>query len=282
MTRRFERRVKITILVDDQAAAGLNAEHGFSLWIETARGRILFDTGAGGTLVSNAAALGADLGLAGAIVLSHGHYDHTGGLAQALGRAPQAHVYCHPAIARPRWSLRGGAPKQAQMTADSLAALRDLPAHQLHWTEKPAAPPGPAAGITGFIPRETDFEDTGGPFFLDAEGRRADPLEDDQALWLETEEGLVVCAGCCHAGIVNTLQYILRLNPGSKIRAVIGGFHLLHESGDRLRRTAEFLRTLRLDLVVPCHCTGKEAVRALAAGLDARVSAGAAGSDYVF
>lgn len=282
MIRRLERRVRITILVDDRAAAGLDAEHGFSLWIETARGRILFDTGASGALASNAAALGADLGLAGAIVLSHGHYDHTGGLARALGRAPHAHVYCHPAIARPRWSLRGGAPKRAQVPADSLAALRRLPPQQLHWTEKPAAPPGHAAGITGFIPRETDFEDTGGPFFLDAEGRCADALEDDQALWLETEEGLVVCAGCCHAGLVNTLQYILRLNPGSKIRAVIGGFHLLHASGERLRRTVEFLRTLRVDLVVPCHCTGAEAVRALAAGLEARVSAGAAGSNYAF
>jgi 7,8-dihydropterin-6-yl-methyl-4-(beta-D-ribofuranosyl)aminobenzene 5'-phosphate synthase len=132
-------------------------------------------------------------------------------------------------------------------------------------------------GVTGPIPREAAFEDTGGPFYLDPGGRRADAMEDDLALWIQTDRGLVVCVGCSHAGVVNTLNYILRLNPGSKIRAVVGGMHLLNASEDRLERTIAALRALGPELLVPCHCTGEGPVESMQAAFGDRALWGHSG-----
>jgi 7,8-dihydropterin-6-yl-methyl-4-(beta-D-ribofuranosyl)aminobenzene 5'-phosphate synthase len=132
-------------------------------------------------------------------------------------------------------------------------------------------------GVTGAIPRETSFEDTGGLFFLDPEGRYADPIEDDLALWVRTGRGLVVCVGCSHAGLVNTLRYVQRLNGGMKIHAVIGGFHLVNAGRERITRTVESLLSLEPDVVIPCHCTGGTASAELLAALGPRGSLGEAG-----
>jgi 7,8-dihydropterin-6-yl-methyl-4-(beta-D-ribofuranosyl)aminobenzene 5'-phosphate synthase len=136
--------------------------------------------------------------------------------------------------------------------------------------------------VTGPIPRETEFEDTGGAFFLDPEGTRPDPIEDDIALWIRTGEGIVLCVGCSHAGLVNTLHHVQRLADGQSIRAVIGGFHLLHAGRDRLERTLASLRPSKIDMLVPCHCTGARAVEALQGAFGKRVSPGAAGWSFRF
>lgn len=256
--------LKITILVDNQAGQGLAGEHGFALWIEAGTERILFDTGQGSALADNARKLGVGLERAGRIVLSHGHYDHTGGIPEATSRAPQAEVYCHPGVVLPRYSIRNGTPKPIQMPRESMTALDKLPAHRLHWVQQPVRL-AEDVGITGPIPRETGFEDTGGPFYLDAEGKRPDPITDDLAVWIRTAAGLVVCVGCSHAGLVNTLNHVLRLNPGSRIRAVVGGFHLLNASVERVDRTIAGLQSLKPDRVVPCHCTGEDAAKRIGA-----------------
>lgn len=256
--------LKITILVDNQAGQGLAGEHGFALWIEAGTERILFDTGQGSALADNARKLGVGLERAGRIVLSHGHYDHTGGIPEATSRAPQAEVYCHPGVVLPRYSIRNGTPKPIQMPRESMTALDKLSVHRLHWVQQPVRL-AEDVGITGPIPRETGFEDTGGPFYLDAEGKRPDPITDDLAVWIRTAAGLVVCVGCSHAGLLNTLNHVLRLNPGSRIRAVVGGFHLLNASVERVDRTIAGLQSLKPDRVVPCHCTGEDAAKRIGA-----------------
>lgn len=274
-------KIRITILVDNQAGNGLSAEHGFSLWIESAGRRILFDTGQGGVLKSNSRALGIDLGATDVLALSHGHYDHTGGVAQVLSLGRDIDVYCHPGVVLPRYSVRKKAPKPIQMPSESMTAIDQLPWKHLHWVRKPVML-SERIGITGYIPRETDFEDTGGPFYLDPEGRRADSIDDDLALWLCTDDGVIVCVGCAHAGLANTLNCIRRLNPGLRVRAVIGGFHLVNAEQERLKQTAAALERLNVDLVVPCHCTGQPAVALLRKELGERVTPGAAGMSYQF
>lgn len=98
--------VKITIPVDNQAGGDLIAEHGLSLWIETEGKHILFDTGQGTALENNARVFGIDLSKAEFLVLSHGHYDHTGGIAQVLQQAHNAGVYSHSGIVQPRYAIR--------------------------------------------------------------------------------------------------------------------------------------------------------------------------------
>jgi 7,8-dihydropterin-6-yl-methyl-4-(beta-D-ribofuranosyl)aminobenzene 5'-phosphate synthase len=273
--------VTITILVDNQGGDGLTAEHGLSLWIETEGKRILFDTGQGVALESNARELGVDLGETDILVLSHGHYDHTGGIPQVLRQTRNAEVYCHPGIVSPRYSIGNGMPRSIRMPRESMEVIDKLPSDHLHWVQQPIWLSG-KIGITGPIPRETIFEDTGGPFYLDPKGKRADPIEDDLALWIHTEDGVIVCVGCSHAGLVNTLNHVRRLSHGPRVRAVIGGFHLQNASHDRLDRTIAAVRLLDPDMMVPCHCTGELAVAGLRKALGERVSPAAVGMTYCF
>jgi 7,8-dihydropterin-6-yl-methyl-4-(beta-D-ribofuranosyl)aminobenzene 5'-phosphate synthase len=137
-------------------------------------------------------------------------------------------------------------------------------------------------GVTGTIARATSFEDTGGPFFLDAQGRTSDPIMDDQALWIDSGEGLIVCVGCCHAGLINTLHAVQRASGTSRLRAVIGGFHLLNASVRRLEQTLSALRSIGPEMLVPCHCTGDPAVRQLQERFGDRVSVGRCGMTLRF
>jgi 7,8-dihydropterin-6-yl-methyl-4-(beta-D-ribofuranosyl)aminobenzene 5'-phosphate synthase len=271
----------ITILVDNQAGEHLESEHGFSLWIETENKHILFDTGQGCALTANASSLDIDLSKTDILVLSHGHYDHTGGMAQVLQQAGHTHVYCHSGVTQPRYSIHNGSARAIQMPHASMLALDKVPEERMHWVLEPMFF-SPKIGITGPIPRTTSFEDTGGPFYLDPAGRRVDPIIDDMALWMATDQGVVVCVGCCHAGLVNTLNHVRQLSGQVHIRAVIGGFHLLNSGNERLEHTIAALRSFEPALVVPCHCTGEHATAALHDALGKKVMPGAVGVTYCF
>jgi 7,8-dihydropterin-6-yl-methyl-4-(beta-D-ribofuranosyl)aminobenzene 5'-phosphate synthase len=268
--------VKITIIVDNQAAQGLRCEHGFSAWIEVDGRRLLFDTGQGAALAGNADKLGIDLSTTDILVLSHGHYDHTGGIPLLIAQAPTVAIYAHPMATAPRYALRNGVAKPIAMPGAAQTALTDH-ADNLRWTTQPQWL-AVGLGLTGPIPRLTDFEDTGGPFFLDADGTEPDPIADDLALWMHTDQGLVVVVGCSHAGLVNTLHHTMKLSGASRLHAVIGGFHLNAASAVRLTRTMASLEELAPDLIVPCHCTGDAAIERLNQSFGERVRPGSAGA----
>jgi len=273
--------VTVTILMDDVAAPGLAGEHGLALWIETDGLRILFDTGQSGAFVDNARALGMPLATATTLVLSHGHYDHTGGVAHALAHAPGMQVYAHPAVTQPRFSMRAGVAKDLQMPADARLALAQHPPARLHWVRQPTML-APTVGLTGPIPRTTTGEDVGGPFFLDAAGTQPDMIEDDLALWIATPAGVVVCCGCCHAGVINTLRYIGRLAGTTRSAGIIGGLHLLHADAPRMAATIAALRAHAPQQIIAGHCTGAPAVQALRHAFPGRVTGAGTGAHYEF
>ena len=254
--------MQITALVENTASGhALLGEHGLACLIEHQGQQILMDSGQGLVLSHNAQRMDLSLENLQAVVLSHGHYDHTGGLEPVLQNNPSATLYAHPDCLLPRYARTvQGTGREVGIPQGPRQAIE---LHQ-HWV-KTMEPTSvlPRLTATGTIPRVTDFEDTGGPFFLDVDCQQADPLHDDQALFFDGSQGTVVLLGCAHAGVINTLLYIRQLTDGKPIHTVIGGMHLVRASAERLQRTIEQLRGLGVQRLAPAHCTGSAAVAAL-------------------
>lgn len=274
--------LRITVLVENTAhGAGTMGEHGLAYWIEWDDHRALFDTGQGFVLVNNAHKLGVSIRNPEAIILSHGHYDHTGGLAAMLRDAASAEVHVHPAAFAPKYARnRDGTSRSIGLPLPAQQALEGLGQRVVH-TESPTVVLGRLT-VTGEVPRTHAFEDTGGAFFLDAECTAPDPLADDQSLFFDTPQGTVVLLGCAHAGVSNTLRYIFALTGGRPIHAVIGGMHLAGASPERMCQTVEVLQQLDVARLAPCHCTGLAATVALWNALPGRCEACHVGTRFEF
>ena len=237
---------------------GLLAEHGAAYLVETDGVKVLFDTGQGRVLLKNAAELGISLEHLDAIVISHGHFDHTGGLADVLSLPGSPLVYLHPDALEPKYRKNDAPPhRRIGMPDAGLRALEGI-GDRIRWTHSRVRV-SDGILVTGPISRVNDFEDTGGPFYRDESCQQADDLMDDQALILESPAGAVVLLGCAHAGAVNTLTQVSRLTGMNEIHAVIGGMHLLQASNERIEKTAQALLDYGVREIAPCHCTGFQA-----------------------
>lgn len=261
--------IRIQIVVDNEAQEGLQAEHGFALWLEVDDKIILFDTGQKDALVHNADKLHLNLDKVDTLILSHGHYDHTGGLADILACNHHAHVYCHAAAFLPRYSIHDGIAKPVKMTTRAMSSIGNLPEERLHWVTK-SIKTSKSVALTGEIPRNTNFETTGGSFYFDRDGKRTDAIVDDMALWVNSSKGLVICIGCCHAGIINTINHIKAVSGTTKIHTLIGGLHLRDVTEQRLQKTIDLLQQEKIENIITCHCTGDIAHQQLGEQLQAQ------------
>ncbi len=268
------KKLEITILVENSSNnPELEVEHGLSYLIEYDGHKIMFDCGQSDKTVSNAKKLGIDLKDLDAIVFSHGHYDHTGGLPFVYSICPDAKVYLHSDAFKARFSKKEdgvnfiGMPRRTK---------RYLKAMVVDRTPKPTEI-FPGINVTGAIPRMSDFEDVGGAFYLNEKCTRADKVQDDQSLYIETEKGIVVILGCSHSGVINTLDYIDRQTDYEKVHAVIGGMHLVNADESRIKRTTNIFKRRDIDIIVPLHCTGEAATEAFKENLADKVQIYATG-----
>jgi len=267
--------LRLTVLVENTSPGPhLVAEHGFAAVMETDRGMVLFDTGASGTaLLANAEALGVALWRTQAIVLSHGHHDHTGGLASALSAAPQARVHLHPRSTARRWTRRRGPQRPIGMPDDGRAALARA---ACRFVEQPQVL---AEGllVSGPVPGPAAPSQEG--FVVEAEsGPAADDFADEMFGLARTRAGWVLVTGCCHRGLRNTLALALRLSGGEPIRTVVGGLHLKGQPPASLEAAAAAMERAGTTDTLIGHCTGETAVAFLAARCAARVEAMQVGS----
>jgi 7,8-dihydropterin-6-yl-methyl-4-(beta-D-ribofuranosyl)aminobenzene 5'-phosphate synthase len=258
---------RITILCENTAGPvrGILGEHGFAALIETAAGQYLFDTGQGGTLLSNAAALSRDLSLLDKIILSHGHFDHTGGLAQVLGLCGPVDVHCHPDIFLKRFALIKSRRKYALKPAHgqkSAVQLKRLGARLIFNTSFTQI--DRSLFLTGEVPRTTSFEKPDARLVIKKAGSIApDLLKDDQSAILRTGKGLAVIFGCAHSGMINTLTHIRRNLPDDRIHMIIGGTHLGFLSDAQVAASIKHLKSFSIERIGVSHCTGGKASLAL-------------------
>jgi len=271
-------------------AVGMRAEHGFAALVSVRRGSttttVLFDTGLSpDAMTTNADRLGIDLSGIQAVVLSHGHFDHAGGLAGLAGRrgVRSLPMVVHPLIwTRRRLTMPGGEPREMPTLSKRALAEEGLAVLE---RRVPSLLADGCVLITGEVDRTTEFEH-GMPASHQAwtgSEWRHDPLVlDDQALVVHLRgRGLVVLTGCGHAGAVNIVRHAQRLTGVPKLYALLGGLHLSGPAFEPvIGPTVSALTDLAPTLVVPGHCTGWRAQHALAAALPDAWAAGSSGSSY--
>jgi len=274
--------ITITPLVDNSAVEGFLSEHGLAFWIEYSGKRILFDTGQSGIFIQNAKKLGIDLSETNAIVISHGHYDHTGGLARVLDIAPEAVVYLHPAALKAKFNLKDGKSKAIGMPEATEKIIRSMADNgKVVWTESPVEV-CPGVFATGQIPRIAEPNYVSGDFFLDSNCRQPDIMPDDQSLFFDSPDGLVVVLGCAHSGLANILSYIEKLSGEKYFFAVTGGTHLLNASSEQIALAIELFRKYDVRRIGLAHCTGDNAVRQFSQALPDRCFVCSAGTKIEF
>lgn len=267
------------------------AEHGFSSLItvvkEGKRRSILFDFGfSEDGAARNAEALAADLASVEAAALSHGHMDHTGGMAALLKRVGKTGIdlVCHPG------AFRAGRFKQVLpgIEVDFPPFTKDQ-VEQAGANVVAAETPYPLLDgeitFLGGIPRLTEFE-KGAPHFYYREGGKAhwDDIPDDSAIVVDVRgKGLVVLSGCAHAGIINTVNYARSVMGIEKVFAVMGGFHLGGpDMAPVIDPTVKAIKEIDPTYVIPTHCTGREAVMAIERQLPDRFILNMSGTKLTF
>lgn len=273
---------KVTILVENTAPVPeLIGEYGFAALVEYEGVKYLFDTGSNNALMKNAQLLGVDLREIAGVIISHGHFDHTGALLPVIESIPNKKVYAHRDIFLQRPLVLGPGIFREIGCKVSQDELIKKGAELYFINEFTRINPG--VYLTGEIPRENDFEDVGGSFKVKAGDELVDDkLLDDMALVIDDEDGLIIISGCAHAGMINTIDYVMQKTGKSKIKAYIGGTHLMSASRERIDKTIARLENYDIEKIIVCHCTGFYAASILHTRLGYKLIKGETGMIFTF
>ena len=252
--------MEITVLTENTVSRrGLLAEHGLSVLVEEGGKRILFDTGQSGVYIHNAEQLGISLEGLDAIVLSHGHYDHTGGLPEFPGEV-SCPVYLSGKALEDKWCLAGDGKGNRCIGVPWREDARELERLPLIFTwEQEEIFPG--IYLLGQISTTVPSEMGEKPFRILQNGRYLpDTMEDEQLLVIRTPQGLAVFAGCAHPGILSCVEKVKKTFPGEKLYSLLAGMHLRGCPQERVEETITGLKEAGFTYLIPLHCTGTLAI----------------------
>jgi 7,8-dihydropterin-6-yl-methyl-4-(beta-D-ribofuranosyl)aminobenzene 5'-phosphate synthase len=271
----------------------IHAEHGLSCYLEAvadgrARG-FMFDYGLQSSgIIGNMDLLEIDVGMVTAFGLSHGHFDHWGGLLGFLihnaskiqkgiplyaGEEAFAHRYVTlPSDSEPR--------DIGRLKRDYIDRLGIVRVVEI----KEPTEVIPGVYFTGNIERVTEYEQGSAALLIERDGNMEhDRFPGEQAVVCNVKgKGLVVLSGCAHAGIVNTVRHAQKMTGVEKVHAVIGGFHLVNAEPETIEMTLADLKEISPDHVIPAHCTGFEAAAFFAKEMPAQFTLNTAGTKYTF
>jgi len=255
-------KTRITILCENLVGRRVGlGEHGFSAFIETSRGNYLFDTGSGHSIVSNSLALSKDLRTVNKIFLSHGHYDHTGGLPEVLKLKGEVDVHAHPRIFLDRIHVVKENDKETKRFVGipyKKSYLEFLGANFIFNAQFTEVEKG--IFLTGEVPRKAHFEKPDPELFAEVDGKMTqDIFSDDQSLILDSERGIILILGCAHSGMINIIHYAIKKTGKEKFYAVVGGTHLDFLAPEQLEETLKVLKKLDIERIGASHCTGMKA-----------------------
>lgn len=255
--------LKITTLVENSPGENLalKHEHGLSFYIEKDGHKFLFDTGQTGALVPNARELRKDLAELEYVVISHGHYDHSGGLKALAEVARNFRLVVGRGFFKEKYGYKKGVYKFLGADFDEkYLERRRIPLEIMTGGHREIMPG--VHVVTGF--ERIHEDETVNPRFklLDNGGFVEDAFEDEVLVAIETPKGLAVLLGCSHPGVKNMLDTVLGLID-RPIYAVLGGTHLVEASEESLRKTVDYFRNSEIKALGVSHCTGKNATELL-------------------
>ncbi|MHA1505982.1 MAG: MBL fold metallo-hydrolase [Candidatus Asgardarchaeia archaeon] len=256
--------LKVIVLADDYAGyemRGLLGQHGLSVYLEVKDShdkvwKLLLDTGQHGeSIINNAHLLGLKLDEIGSIVLSHNHYDHTGGLLDIIKLREKVFVVAHPDVFKPSISIKGDNVRLDIGIPYTMEEMRENGAKFLLLKSPLEVAPG--VYFLGEIERDPDFFTPLKSNYTIEEGiLKPHKLLDDTAVAVKVDGfGTVVVTGCSHSGIVNIVRKAEEVTK-SEVHAVIGGFHLLSAKKDFIEKTINALKDMGVKEVHTGHCTG--------------------------
>ena len=254
---------KITVLLENIAPEGLEAEHGLSLFVETPETTFIFDCGQTGMAWRNAERLGVRLSSAQFVVISHSHYDHAKGFPSLLGYMKPEVLYTGPGFWQEKYTYdktsgqylyKGGGFNASDLANWGIG-------HRV--CEGILAVDSTARLMTGFE-RRSPFEKIPQKFRR-GEMKEPDPFDDEVCLLLKEGYGLVLVVGCSHRGILN-IVFAVQEQTGLPVRRIIGGIHLDGASRERIERTLQELNRLGIRELDLCHCSGNVVPRTISTG----------------